>query len=195
VALVFALSGAPPTRAAETVSIGGSKAALLKPATQLILMPGGDRRIAARPGGKIGCLAGNSLVRNRAAFATKRLAALVVDTDVNLAQAVMLCSWPRSTAGHGDRHQPRHLTCGPMDCARRAARRLGADVRLSHHRNDGCRLTQPAGIAPFIKWVAGKACMVWLSGGSTQGNSCKGASHNGFLGLDAQMVALAAAFR
>jgi hypothetical protein len=96
VALVFALSGAPTTRAAETVSIGASKAVLLKPSApvvKLILMPGGDRRIAARPGGKIGRLAGNSLVRNRAAFATKGLAALVVDTDVNLAQAVMLCSW------------------------------------------------------------------------------------------------------
>ena len=57
VAVVFALSGALTTRAAETVSIGGSKAVLLKPAApvaSVILMPGGDGRIAARPGGKIG---------------------------------------------------------------------------------------------------------------------------------------------
>jgi hypothetical protein len=56
-------------------------------------------------------------------------------------------------------------------------------------------LTQPAGVAPFIKWAAGTARVVWLSGGSTQGNACKDKSHDGFLGLDAQMVALGAAFR
>jgi hypothetical protein len=56
-------------------------------------------------------------------------------------------------------------------------------------------LTHAAGVAPFIKWAAGKARVVWFSGGSTQGNPCKGKSHHGFLGPDAQMVALATAFR
>jgi hypothetical protein len=77
---------------------------------------------------------------------------------------------------------------------------LGSPAKLPktlviHHRNDGCRMTQPGGIAPFIKWSAGKARVVWLSGGSTQGNPCTPKSHHGFLGLDAKLVAIVAAFR
>ena len=77
---------------------------------------------------------------------------------------------------------------------------LGSPAKLPktlviHHRNDGRRMTQPGDIAPFIKWSAGKARVVWLSGGSTQGNPCKSKSHHGFLGLDAKVVAIVAAFR
>lgn len=44
---------------------------------------------------------------------------------------------------------------------------LGSPAKLPktlviHHRNDGCRMTQPGGVAPFIKWSAGKARVVWL---------------------------------
>jgi hypothetical protein len=223
VAVVFALSGVLMTRAAETVSISGSKAVLLKPAApvaSVILMPGGDGRIAARPGGKIGRLAGNSLVRNRAAFAAKGLAMLVVDADVNLAQAVPFMAKikrPVTVIGtsrgtlraaqgiaRGARPDALVLTSGFLTNAsgshNNVANILGSPRKMPktlviHHRNDGCRVTQPAGVAPFIKWAAGKVRVVWLSGGNTQGNPCKGKSHHGFLGLDSQMVALAAAFR
>ncbi len=223
VAVVFALPGAPTARAAETVSIGGSKAVLLKPAApvaSVILMAGGDGRIAARPGGKIGRLAGNSLVRNRAAFAAKGLAVLVVDADVNLAQAVnymakvkkpvTVIGTSRGTMraaqgiARGAKPDALVLTAGFLTNAsgshENVTNILGSPAKLPktlvvHHRNDGCKFTRPAGVAPFIKWAAGKARVVWLSGGGTQGNPCKGKSHHGFLGLDAQMVAQAAAFR
>lgn len=94
-AAIFALPVAPTralsARAAETVSIGGSGAVLLKaaaPIASVILMPGSDGRIAAGPGGKIGRLGNNQLVRTRGTYETKGLAVLVVDADVNLAQAV-----------------------------------------------------------------------------------------------------------
>ena len=56
---VAAAIGPLPARADETVSIGGSRAVLLKPAApraSVILMPGGDGQIAAGSGGAIGRL-------------------------------------------------------------------------------------------------------------------------------------------
>ena len=50
---------AGPVRADETVSIGGSRAVLLKPPVphaSVILMPGGDGQIEAAAGGAIGHL-------------------------------------------------------------------------------------------------------------------------------------------
>jgi hypothetical protein len=64
-----------------------------------------------------------------------------------------------------------------------------------HHRQDGCKFTQPAGVDPFIKWSAGKARVSWLSGGAEQGDPCEAFGHHGFSGLDSQVVGLAAGFR
>jgi hypothetical protein len=72
---VAAAIGPLPARADETVSIGGSRAVLLKPAApraSVILMPGGDGQIAAGSGGAIGRLKGiSSFVRARP---TRRMA-------------------------------------------------------------------------------------------------------------------------
>ena len=77
---------------------------------------------------------------------------------------------------------------------------LGSPSRLPHtlvihHRQDGCRFTQPAGVEPFIKWSAGWARVVWVDGGSDLGNPCQAKGHHGFAGLDGKVVGLAAAFR
>lgn len=88
---LLALASTGAARADETVSIGGSQAVLLRPAApkaSVILMPGGDGEIAAGPGGQIGRLKGNQLVRTRAAYQQHGLAVLVVDAGVNLAAAV-----------------------------------------------------------------------------------------------------------
>jgi hypothetical protein len=227
VAVVLVLPGAPSgalsARAAETVSIGGSKAVLLKPAApvaSVILMPGGDGRIGAGPGGHIGHLANNQLVRTRSAYEAKGLAVLVVDAGVNLTLAVdymakvkrpvTVIGTSRGTLraaqgiAAGARPDALVLTSGFLTNAsgsgQNVANILGSPDKLPktlviHHRHDGCKFTQPAGVAPFIKWAAGKARVIWLDGGSTQGNPCKAKAHHGFAGLDAQVVALAANFR
>jgi hypothetical protein len=216
------MAGGGTARAAETVDIGGSKAVLLKPSApvaSVILMPGASGQIEAGPNGKIGRLAGNSLVRNRAAFAAKGLAVLVVDADVNLAQAVAFMAKikrPVTVIGtsrgtlraaqgiaRGARPDALVLTSGLLTNASgssdNVANILGSPAKLPktlviHHRNDGCRVTQPAGVAPFIKWAAGKARVVWVSGGISQGNACKAKAHHGFAGQDAQLVDLMAKF-
>jgi hypothetical protein len=220
--LVFFLAAA--ARAAETVSIGGSQAVLLRaaaPAASVILMPGADGQIAAGPSGTIGRLKNNQLVRTREAYLAKGLAVLVVDADVDLAQAVdfmakikrpvIVIGTSRGTlraaqgiAG-GAKPDALVLTSGLLTPAsgkptENIATILGTPERLPkmlviHHRHDECRFTQPAGVAPFIEWAAGKAHVAWLDGGSAHGDPCRSGGHHGFEGLDDEVVALAAAFR
>ena len=64
-----------------------------------------------------------------------------------------------------------------------------------HHNDDGCKFTQPAGVAPFIAWSAGRAHAVWLSGGNSVGDPCEARAYHGFNGLDEEVVTLAARFR
>ncbi len=222
VAWLGAASGAMTARAAETVNIGGSKAVLLKPAApvaSVILMPGGDGLIAAGSGGKIGRLKNNQLVRTRGAYAAKGLAVLVVDANINLAQAVdymarikkpvTVIGTSRGTLraatgiARGARPDALILTAGFLTNAsgssQNVANILGTPARLPktlviHHRRDGCKFTQPAGVAPFIKWAGGKARVAWLTGGTTQGNPCKAKAHHGFAGLDGDVVELAVNF-
>jgi hypothetical protein len=80
-----------PAMADETVSIGGSRAVLIKPKAphaSVILMPGGDGNIRPGDQGDIQGLTGNQLVRTRHAYAARGLAVLVVDASTDLNSAV-----------------------------------------------------------------------------------------------------------
>ena len=220
---VTAAIGPLPARADETVSIGGSRAVLLKPAApraSVVLMPGGDGQIAAGPGGSIGRLKGNQLVRTRKAYEAHGLAVLVVDADVNLKAAVdymRAIKGPVTVVGTsrgtlraaegiaaGAHPDALVLTSGFLSAESGSGQNvmgiLGSPSRLPrtlviHHRQDGCRVTQPAGVEPFIKWSAGRARVVWVDGGSDSGNPCQARGHHGFAGLDGKVVGLAAGFR
>ena len=75
----------------ETVSIGGSRAVLIKPKApraSVILMPGGSGAINAGDNGDIGALKFNQLVRTRHAYAARGLAVLVVDANTPLEGAI-----------------------------------------------------------------------------------------------------------
>jgi hypothetical protein len=222
VAIAVAI-GPLPARADETVNIGGSRAVLLKsaaPRASVILMPGGDGQIAAGSGGAIGRLKGNQLVRTRKAYEAHGLAVLVVDADVNLKAAVdymRAIKGPVTVVGTsrgtlraaegiaaGAHPDALVLTSGFLSAESGSGQNvesiLGSPSRLPrtlviHHRQDGCRFTQPAGVEPFIKWSAGRARVVWVDGGSDLGNPCQAKGHHGFAGLDAKVVGLAAAFR
>ncbi|RYX98537.1 MAG: alpha/beta hydrolase, partial [Bradyrhizobiaceae bacterium] len=91
VALAFLATLTLSAHADETVTIGGSRAVLIRPAkprASVILMPGGSGAINAGEHGEINGLRGNQLVRTRSAYATRGLAVLVVDAGVNLSSAV-----------------------------------------------------------------------------------------------------------
>src|SRR5216684_5888011 len=75
----------------ETVSIGGSRAVLIRPKApraSVILMPGGSGAIAAGDHGDIHGLNFNQLVRTRNAYAARGLAVLVLDAGTSLSAAV-----------------------------------------------------------------------------------------------------------
>ena len=220
--LVAMLAGTQFARADETVDVGGSRAVLIKPNAPLgsvILMPGGDGSINAMPGGEIGSLFGNQLVRTRANYAAQGLAVLVVDAGVNLSTAVdymaaikrpvTVVATSRGTQraaqgiAAGAKPDALVLTSGFLSAGSGAGSSvmsiLGSPSLLPrtlviHHREDNCRFTQPAGVDPFIKWSEGRARVAWLTGGPENGDPCQAAGHHGFAGIDGQVVALAAAF-
>ena len=221
-AIALLLSNTLGIRADETVSISGSNAVLLRPSVpraSVILMPGGDGYIAAGPGGTIGKLKGNQLVRTRNAYLAHGLAVLVVDADVNLARAVeymttikrpvTVVATSRGTlrAAHeiagGAKPDALVLTSGFLTDGsgshQNVANILGSPRLLPRtlviaHRHDACRFTLPAGVEPFIRWAGGKASVKWLDGGIDSGDPCQARGHHGFSGLDVEVVSVAAVF-
>jgi hypothetical protein len=217
----FDIAEAAPVEA-KVVSAGGVEAVLLmpaKPRASLILLTGGDGSVGIAPGGAIGRGAGNQLVRTRNAYAARGFAVLVPDRGFNLAglvafmahikRPVTMVATSRGTqrAAHGIAAGARPdrlvLTSGFLTDASgsrdNVADTLGSPAMLPptlviHHRNDACRFTLPAGVAPFLAWAHGKARVVWLAGGVSTGNSCEARAHHGFNGLDGQVVAAVARF-
>jgi hypothetical protein len=213
----------PAAVADETVSVGGSRAVLIRPAApraSVILLPGGSGAISPGEHGEINGLTGNQLVRSRNGYAARRLAVLVVDAGVDLSSAVQymaaikrpvtVVATSRGTLraaegiAHGARPDALVLTSGFLSAESGSGNNvmsiLGSPSALPrtlviHHRNDGCRSTAPAGVDPFVKWSAGRARVAWLSGGRDDGDPCEARGHHGFSGLDGQVTALAAGFR
>jgi hypothetical protein len=221
-AAIFVCLAGGSAFADETVSIGGSRAVLIKPdapRASVILLPGGDGGIAAGDHGDINALKFNQLVRTRHAYAAQGLAVLVADAGTPLDGAVqymaaikrpvIVIGTSRGTiraaqgiAG-GARPDALVLTSGLLSAESGSGRNvmsiLGSPASLPrtlviHHRQDSCRLTLPAGVEPFIKWSAGRARAVWVSGGVSQGDPCEARAYHGFNGLDGQIVGIAAGF-
>jgi hypothetical protein len=212
-----------PTLADESVTIGGSRAVLIKPSAprgSVILLPGGDGAIRAGDSGDIQGLRGNQLVRTRHAYAARGLAVLVADAGTDLKSAVdymaairrpvTVIGTSRGTLraaegiARGARPDALVLTSGFLSpdsgSGSNVMSILGSPAALPrtlviHHRQDSCKATLPAGVDPFIKWSAGRARVSWLTGGVEEGDPCQARGHHGFNGLDGQVVALAAGFR
>ena len=222
VAMLVGLACAPAV-ADETVSIGGSRAVLIKPKApraSVILMPGGDGAIRAGDQGDLHGLTGNQLVRTRHAYAARGLAVLVADagTDLNgavqymaaIKRPVTVIATSRGTIraaegiARGARPDALVLTSGFLSADSGSGQNvmsiLGSAASLPrtlviHHRQDSCRATLPAGVDPFVKWSAGRARVVWVSGGTSEGDPCEARAHHGFNGIDGQIVGIAGGFR
>jgi hypothetical protein len=211
-----------PAFADETVSIVGSRAVLIKPKApraSVILMPGGNGAINAGDNGDIHGLNFNQLVRTRQAYAARGLAVLVVDAGTPLDGAVQYMAAikrPVTVIGtsrgtlraaegiaRGARPDALVLTSGFLSAESGSGQNvmsiLGSPASLPrtlviHHKQDSCRSTLPAGVEPFVKWSAGRARAVWVSGGINEGDPCEARAYHGFNGLDGQIVGLAAGF-
>jgi hypothetical protein len=207
----------------ETVDIGSSRAVLIKPnapRASVILLPGGDGAIAAGDHGDINALKFNQLVRTRHAYATRGLAVLVVDANTPLDGAVQymaaikrpvtIIATSRGTLraaegiARGARPDALVLTSGFLSAESGSGQSvmsiLGSPESLPrtlviHHSQDSCRFTLPVGVEPFVKWSAGHARAVWVSGGINEGDACRARAYHGFNGLDGEVVEIAAEFR
>ncbi|CAL78077.1 conserved hypothetical protein; putative secreted protein [Bradyrhizobium sp. ORS 278] len=207
----------------ETVSVGGSRVALIKPAAvraSVILLPGGDGAINVGEHGDIHGLLGNQLVRTRNAYAARGLAVMVADYNTDLKAAVdymaaikrpvTVIGTSRGTIraaegiARGARPDALVLTSGLLSPESGSSSNvmsiIGSPSALPrtlviHHTSDACKVTLPAGVEPFIKWSGGRARVKWLSGGAEEGDPCQARGHHGFNGLDGQVVSLAAGFR
>ena len=203
----------------ETVNISGSNAVLLRPKAphgSIILMPGGSGAIAAGPNGEINGLTNNQLVRTRHAYMARGFAVLVVDAGIDLASAVSymgaikrpvtVVATSRGTIraaegiARGARPDRLVLTSGFLTNEsgnnQNVASILGSPAALPptliiHHRQDGCRFTQPAGAEAFQRWAGGRARVAWVDGGVSTGGPCEANAHHGFNGVDARVVGLA----
>src|SRR6266478_477307 len=157
----------------ETVSIGGSRAVLIKPKApraSVILMPGGDGNIRPGDQGDIHGLTGNQLVRTRHAYAARGLAVLVVDAGADLNSAVQYMAAikrPVTVIGtsrgtiraaegiaRGARPDALVLTSGFLSPESGSGQNvmsiLGSPASLPrtlviHHSQDSCRATLAAG--------------------------------------------------
>jgi len=215
--------GTQNASAQETISVGGTNVVLIRPKNpraSIILLPGGDGAIGAQPGGEITMLKGNVLVRTRNAYAARGFAVLVIDAWTNLGAAVdymaaikrpvVVAGTSRGTLraaqGIASGAKPDRLVLSSgflspdSGSGDNVEAILGSPANMPptlviHHRQDGCKYTQPAGVDPFIKWAGGRARVVWLSGGRDEGRECGGQGHHGFKGLDGQFVSLVAGFR
>lgn len=222
--LAAAVVGLAGSAGAETRTSGmalpGGSAALIvpdAPKAAVVLLSGGDGRIGVGADGSIR-RASNFLVRTRAMFADKGLAVLVPDAGVDVGAAVAamarygrvtLVGTSRGTQraaaalAAGSRPDRLVLSSGFLSDASGApenvAAILGDPGRLPptlvvHHRDDTCRVTRAAGVAPFLAWAAGKASVAWIEGGVSVGPACQAMAHHGFNGAEPAAVAAIARF-
>jgi hypothetical protein len=225
-ALAAATLLALPALADETVTAGGAQAVLIKPSGaakgSIILMAGGNGQLNIGPGGAIGSLKGNQVVRTRHAYAERGFAVLVPDANVNLAAAVKYMAGiakPVTVVGtsRGTQRAAEGIAAGARPDAlvltsgflspqsgegvnRHVIKLVGGSpgvlprTLVIHHRHDGCRYTLPSGVQPFLDWAKGKATVIWLDGGANNGDPCQAGGHHGFAGLDSQVVSAVAKF-
>jgi hypothetical protein len=212
-AVALLIAAAAPAAAEEAVKIGGAYALLNKPASPraaVVLIPGGDGVMDIRADASFSGLKGNQLVRTRQTYLGHGVATLTIDQGVNVAAAVaylrdiapsvVIVGTSRGTlrapAGLSARPNGMVLTSGFLDQVRASIGSPGAlpPTLVVHHRNDGCRQTPPGAVAPFKAWGGDKVRVVWMEGGTTQGNPCHARAYHGFNGLDGQVVATIAQF-
>jgi hypothetical protein len=57
-----------------------------------------------------------------------------------------------------------------------------------HHRRDDCHVTHFDMVAPFMAWAGSRARLVWIDGGTSQGNPCRNQAYHGFIGREGAVV-------
>ncbi len=201
------------TARAETAEMGGYASLIMpkgKPRGSIILMPGGHGRLGITADGQITQLQGNQLIRTRANYAAAGFATLSLDASGDAAAAVrqmqgiarpvvVVATSRGATRIHAAlAGQPDGIviSSGMLDVFQG---NVGSPAYLPrtliiHHRQDGCYVTPPSAVEPFIAWSQGRARAVWFDGGSNEGDPCEARGYHGFAGQDGKVVGQVTSF-
>ncbi|WP_280773240.1 alpha/beta hydrolase [Rhizobium sp. SG_E_25_P2] len=207
-----------PVSKGKTVYIDGAANILAEvenPKGSLLLLAGGSERLNVRADGSFTDQTLSAFVRNRDRFAKSGFNTLLVDKETNLREAVeymkrlkrpvtivAISNATRRTAKalvQGAKPDRVVLASGELNA--QSGPLVGvADIlqdpgRLPptlviHHRKDACRVTNPAGVAPFHAWAGdGVRKVFWIDGGAEGTGGCASLGYHGFGGRDAELVA------
>lgn len=205
--LSLACANAIPASAQQVVSIGWGKALLTmprgNPKAVVVLVPGGDGDIGISGDGSVE-RDRNWIVRTRGAYARAGIASLLLDAGANIGTAV---SEGRKIAprvivvamSRGSTRVPSALSSQPDGLVLASSfldqiqGQLGSPAALPptlvvHHRGDSCPRTDAGQVAPFMAWAGNRARLVWISGGTDEGNPCGNRGHHGFVGREGAVV-------
>lgn len=173
-----------------------------KPKGSIILMAGGHGNLGITSDGQITDLAGNSLIRTRRSFVSGGFATLALSSSGSPSRAIEAMgkiARPVIVVGTSRAATRMHraleadalvITSGMLDDFQSSVGSSGSlpPTLIVHHRKDGCRVTSPELVAPFINWAAGRARVVWVDGGRDEGDPCQARGHHGFAGVEGRMV-------
>lgn len=189
------------------------------PKASLVLFTGGPGTLNISSDGTINTGRNNQLVRTRDLYAARGFAVLTIDLHTDRAAALAFMqkikrpvSFVATSRGtlraaeairQGVQPDGLVLTSGMLDPGMRfenVPAILGSPSLLPptlvvQHRQDGCRVTLPSGVDPFVAWADGHVRkVVWLSGGVDEGDPCQAMGYHGFAGLDAAVVSAVTSF-
>jgi hypothetical protein len=189
-----------------------------KPRGGIVLLPGADGILNLSESGEVRALQGNQLVRTREDYVRAGFVVILPDAQASVAAAVSELRRLTSPVAivaksRGSLRAARVVREGvradalvlasamlePHERRPSVPQILGSPNALPrtlviHHRNDGCVVTPPSAVEPFVGWSAGRARATWIDGGVDAGQACGGRGHHGFAGRDADVVRVIARF-
>lgn len=189
-----------------------------KPKGGIVLLAGGDGVLDISPDGEIRSLRGNQLIRTREDYVRAGYAVVVPDVKANTGAAVAalrqivrpvaIVATSRGTVraaqaiADGVNPDSLVLTSGVLGANRKwpsVPQIVGSPSRLPptliiHHRQDTCFVTLPSEVEPFLAWAGGRAKVVWVVGGTNDGDACQAKGFHGFAGRDHEVVSAVTRF-
>ena len=201
----------------KTVYVGGAANILVQvenPKGSLLLLAGGSQHLNVGADGTFTDQPLSAIIRNRDAFAASGFNILLVDKETSLREAVeymgrlkrpvtivSLSNATRRTAKalvQGAKPDKIILASGELNASSGPLDGV-ADILhdpalmpptlVIHHQKDGCRVTNPAGVAPFQVWAGDRVRkVIWIDGGTEGTGGCASLGYHGFGGRDAELV-------
>jgi hypothetical protein len=146
----------------------------------------------------------NWIVRTRGRYASAGIASLLLDAGADPSAAIraMRHIAPKVVLvaiSRGSTCVPPALSAGPdavvftssmLDHVRQTLGSSGAlpPTLVIHHRRDDCHVTHCDMVPPFMVWASGCARLIWIDGGTSQGNPCRNHAYHGFIGREGAVV-------